>query len=1216
MSEMPNQVSIQGEVSGQIAIGNYINQFQNLNGCNINIVSPDLRPKWERRDTPVNIKPRPPGNFLDRTHEVGLIETSIRSDKPLMMSGVAGIGKSTLLKQLAHLVQTDPFPDGIYSFSAYDLKLEDLLQCLFSAFHESNIPVKPDRAEIQKALQDVRALILIDDLQLTRDETQVILDIAPDCMFIIASAGETYHSTSGTIRLDGLPENDSLLLFEQELGRPLDENEKQPAAEICRLLKGHPENIRWLGARIREEATALDEILAKLNENRAESLLLESVQRLPAVEQQVLAILTGVEGRPLPQEHLFALVEKDTIQQALGNLMARGLVQSHDQAYGVSETVSNVLSQAGERSSWDKMIIDYFVGWLNQRPSASHLAEIQDTLSVLIQKAARRGMWSAVLTLGRAQEPLLIQQGYWQAWHEVLRSMLDASTALGDRALEGWALHQLGSRSLCLGGKEEAVRQLRQALSIRQSIGDQAGAALTQHNLSLILGGLPLERIEEPAAASKALSTAGVGVVTAGIAGVVVLAAVLFYQFFLLRPPVLALPSDEFTQASGSGLTFEWQSVRRAVSYQFEVDDKQDFASPVVDLTTTDIRQVPDVNLEQGIYYWRVRAYNQFDRPGRWSEIRTFTVSIPPAKIHLTQPSNQSIETKPERLVLAWESADNSTSYLVQWDDDSDFSSLVGESQVSENNHSPARALEQGEYYWRVRAFNEYDTPGEWSDPWTLIISIPPNSAPVLVEPDDESKLETTTTPEFRWRSVENANQYRIQVDDSKAFDSPQFDEPVSDVSATSIRALELGVYYWRVQALNVYGTPGDWSDPWTFIISIPPDAPILIQPKQDSIESDTTTPAYEWSRVLTAARYQIQVNDKQNFNSPTYDENVADTTHTPSMHLEQGEYYWRVRAFNEYDTPGDWSDPGLFIVSIPPGAPDLKSPSNKTLLESTNRPAFDWQSVNNASQYQIQVDNSPSFDSPEYQSTDSDTGRRSNQGLRQDVYYWRVRALNKYGTPGAWSKHWEFTVSIPPDTPVLVAPAKDDHVFSGENITFEWKSVSNGAKYNLQVDDSSSFSSLARNITTQGNDTKASFTLSTDTYYWRVRAFNRYGTPGKWSLPRQINVVPQLAAPVLVSPKNKDTVKSSTIPFDWNSVAGASRYRIQVDNNYNFSSPAVSRRTTSTQLQIKLDLGNLACDITYSFTYYWRVRAINEYDMGGPWSPRREFLVVVKRIC
>ena len=65
------------------------------------------------------------------------------------------------------------------------------------------------------------------------------------------------------------------------------------------------------------------------------------------------------------------------------------------------------------------------------------------------------------------------------------RTMLTAARALGNRAAEARALHQLATRELCLLGTG-AAGLLTVALRIRQTIGDTMGAAATQHNIALI----------------------------------------------------------------------------------------------------------------------------------------------------------------------------------------------------------------------------------------------------------------------------------------------------------------------------------------------------------------------------------------------------------------------------------------------------------------------------------------------------------------------------------------------------------------------------------------------------------------------------------------------------------------------------------------------------------------------------------------------------------
>jgi hypothetical protein len=101
-----------------------------------------------------------------------------------------------------------------------------------------------------------------------------------------------------------------------------------------------------------------------------------------------------------------------------------------------------------------------------------------------------RRRWTEVLRLGRAIDPALTLARRWAAWERALRWVETAARALSDGGAEGWALHQLGTRALCLDEKDRARPLLRRALDLRRSLHDVAGAAVTGHNL-WFLDGLP-----------------------------------------------------------------------------------------------------------------------------------------------------------------------------------------------------------------------------------------------------------------------------------------------------------------------------------------------------------------------------------------------------------------------------------------------------------------------------------------------------------------------------------------------------------------------------------------------------------------------------------------------------------------------------------------------------------------------------------------------------
>ena len=80
----------------------------------------------------------------------------------------------------------------------------------------------------------------------------------------------------------------------------------------------------------------------------------------------------------------------------------------------------------------------------------------------------------------------------------MLEWALQAARALGNRAAEAWALHQLGTRALCLLDTATARAALTEALRLREALGDEIGAAVSRHNLQILLGPPPPPRSEGP----------------------------------------------------------------------------------------------------------------------------------------------------------------------------------------------------------------------------------------------------------------------------------------------------------------------------------------------------------------------------------------------------------------------------------------------------------------------------------------------------------------------------------------------------------------------------------------------------------------------------------------------------------------------------------------------------------------------------------------------
>jgi hypothetical protein len=90
-------------------------------------------------------------------------------------------------------------------------------------------------------------------------------------------------------------------------------------------------------------------------------------------------------------------------------------------------------------------------------------------------------------------------------------------------------------------------------------------------------------------------------------------------------------------------------------------------------------------------------------------------------------------------------------------------------------------------------------------------------------------------------------------------------------------------------------------------------------------------------------------------------------------------------------------------------------------------------------------------------------------------------------------------------------------------------------------------------------------------------------------------------AAPTLASPSNGATGVVQPPTLDWNDVANAASYEVQVDSSSTIASPFVANPTVTTS-QATLPT------LTAGQTLWWRVRGRNSGGTAGAWSSTRSF--------
>jgi hypothetical protein len=99
--------------------------------------------------------------------------------------------------------------------------------------------------------------------------------------------------------------------------------------------------------------------------------------------------------------------------------------------------------------------------------------------------AVSTGRLDSAIELGRAIDHAFPLERRFGAWGAELDLVHAAALAAGDHRSEAWALHQLGTRAICLGELALGVALLEQARELHGELGDAQGAACSAHNLRL-----------------------------------------------------------------------------------------------------------------------------------------------------------------------------------------------------------------------------------------------------------------------------------------------------------------------------------------------------------------------------------------------------------------------------------------------------------------------------------------------------------------------------------------------------------------------------------------------------------------------------------------------------------------------------------------------------------------------------------------------------------
>lgn len=496
---IPIQPRIGGPAAGQMAVGNYnlLIQMGNVQDAVVNIVAPAAPVQPRPRTIPASLRPRTVSNFLDRQVEVAAAASALLSASPIAFNGESGIGKTTLLCHLAYHPAANAFRDGIIYLYAARQNTEDIATTLYEALFTCEVAFHPTPAQVREGLQNRRALVLLDDVALSREALDALLHLAPQCTFVITSEMRCYWGPGQAMELPGLPPADGARLFERELGREITTEERFTAQRLAAAVNGHPLHLLQLAALARSSHRPLSEMLPLVQTPASDkALIAHTLSTLPELEQRILAALAAVNA-PLHEKPLALIVGQPDVNASLQSLQRQGLVQQHSPRYSLTGGLASQLALLWDLEPWRIRALEVLTVWAEgQQTTPEDLHAASGAIVSSVEQALAAHQSHQALQLIRATESALALAGGWGVWSQLLQHALAAARALQDQSTEAWALHQLGTRAGCLGEKGAGIL-LSEALNLRQRLGDQAGAALTRHNMTIFLGAPLVSEIPE-----------------------------------------------------------------------------------------------------------------------------------------------------------------------------------------------------------------------------------------------------------------------------------------------------------------------------------------------------------------------------------------------------------------------------------------------------------------------------------------------------------------------------------------------------------------------------------------------------------------------------------------------------------------------------------------------------------------------------------------------
>lgn len=566
-------------------------------------------------------------------------------------------------------------------------------------------------------------------------------------------------------------------------------------------------------------------------------------------------------------------------------------------------------------------------------------------------------------------------------------------------------------------------------------------------------------------------------------------------------------------------------------------------------------------------------------------------------------------------------------------------------------------------YRWRVLARDGSGTPSNYSDNRAFIfksIDAEPPTTPVLDTPVGEV---ATLHPRLCLLNGVDPNDpplpltYEYQVSTNENFSDTVFQmagvDQIAGFTCTlvTIELQENSSYFWRARSHNgvLYSA---WSQGLYFCVNSVnenPSPPAGLTPAFNPENIPEATPQTQlcWNASSDpdcnndSIVYQLQIDDDPAFGSP--DPNIHDLTQTcvnlsdyADQLTDDRTYYWRVHAVDNHDLSSGWAD-ARFCYNYANSSPNLVTtgfdPAGGEEV-ATRTPLIQWDASDDPDcsdspaniQYRVEWGTDSGLFS-NFQVTGFGQAQLvpDNPLTENAQWFYRVRAMDHEGAPSGYSETQDFWVNAvdqPPSSPENLQP--DNGAETRIQDYFTWSpSVDpdpfDTVSYTLEVAENDQFIDP---ISIHPDLDPAEFLVGDlenfddlpedQLLYWRVTAMDN---DALYSISEAANFILQKVSPPdspqIVCPPNGVEIEPEDI-LCWTAsydpdIDDIVRYALEFSLTDQFE-PALL--AVSDIVDTFYVIGDAAQYLDDDQVYYWRVYAVDSYDLTSMYSDETRWFI------